>query len=242
LEETFNNLRRFNITLNLEKCTFGVPQVKLLGYIITEHGIEESLDNISTITEIGQVRNVKDVQWLMGCLMALSHFMSLLGGHGFPLYKLLKKSNSYRWMDETQKALDELKALISKPPVLALAEPGKTLLLYIAAATQVVSVALVVQWEEPEHVYKVQRSIYYINKVLSSCKTRYNQVQKLLYVILVMKCELLHYYESHLIHVVTLYGLGEIIRNHLTMGRIAKWALELMGLDITYAPQTTIKS
>jgi hypothetical protein len=26
LEETFNSLRRFNIKLNLEKCTFGVPQ------------------------------------------------------------------------------------------------------------------------------------------------------------------------------------------------------------------------
>jgi hypothetical protein len=25
LEETFNNIRRFNIKLNLEKCTFGVP-------------------------------------------------------------------------------------------------------------------------------------------------------------------------------------------------------------------------
>jgi hypothetical protein len=35
LEETFTNLRRFNIRLNQEKCTFGVPRGKLLGYIIT---------------------------------------------------------------------------------------------------------------------------------------------------------------------------------------------------------------
>jgi hypothetical protein len=35
LEETFINLMRFNIKLNLEKCIFGVPQGKLLGYIIT---------------------------------------------------------------------------------------------------------------------------------------------------------------------------------------------------------------
>jgi hypothetical protein len=34
----------------------------------------------------------------------------------------------------------------------------------------------------------------------------------------------------------------EIVGNHLTMGRIAKWALKLMGLDITYFPQTVIKS
>jgi ribonuclease HI len=41
--------------------------------------------------------------------------------------------------------------------------------------------------------------------------------------------------------VVTLYGLGEIVENCLTMGRIAKWALELMGLDITYVPKMTFK-
>jgi hypothetical protein len=53
LEETFNNLRRFNIKLNEEKCTFGVPRGKLLGYIITERDIKANPDKISAITEIG---------------------------------------------------------------------------------------------------------------------------------------------------------------------------------------------
>jgi hypothetical protein len=38
-------------------------------------------------------------------------------------------------MDEMQKALDDLKALISKPLVLASSEPGETLLLYVMATT-----------------------------------------------------------------------------------------------------------
>jgi hypothetical protein len=38
-------------------------------------------------------------------------------------------------MDEMQKALDELKALISKLPVLASPKPSETLLLYAAATT-----------------------------------------------------------------------------------------------------------
>jgi hypothetical protein len=33
-----------------------------------------------------------------------------------------------------------------------------------------------------------------------------------------MKRKLLHYFESHLIHVVTSFGLGEIVRNCLTTG------------------------
>jgi hypothetical protein len=57
-----------------------------------------------------------------------------------------------------------------------------------------------------------------------------------------MQRKLLHYFKSHPIRVVTSYGLGEIIRNCLTTGRIAKWALEHMGLDITYVTQMAIKS
>jgi uncharacterized protein YchJ len=100
----------------------------------------------------------------------------------------------------------------------------------------------VVEREEPGHIYKVQRSVYYISKVLSDCETRYNQVQKLPYTVLITKHKLLHYFESHSVYEVTWHGLGEIVRNRLTMERIAKWALELMGLDIIYVPQTAIKS
>jgi hypothetical protein len=51
LEETFANLRHFNIKLNPEKCTFWVPRGKLLGYIITNHGIEANPNKISAITK-----------------------------------------------------------------------------------------------------------------------------------------------------------------------------------------------
>jgi hypothetical protein len=93
------------------------------------------------------------------------------------LYKLMKKSDSFNWMEEAQKALDEPKTLITKPSVLASPEPSETLLLYIATTTHVISTSLVVEREELVQVYKVQRLIYYINKVLSNCETYYNQVK-----------------------------------------------------------------
>jgi hypothetical protein len=100
----------------------------------------------------------------------------------------------------------------------------------------------VVEREEPRHIYKVQKPAYYISKVLFDCETRYNQVQKQLYAVLITKRKLLHYFESHQIWMVTSFGLGEIIGNCLATGRITKCAPELMGLNITYGPQTAIKS
>jgi hypothetical protein len=73
-----------------------------------------------------------------------------------------------------QKALDELKALISRLLVLALPEPSDTFLLYVMATTQVVSAALVVEQEETGHAYEVHRLVYYISNVLSDYKTHYN--------------------------------------------------------------------
>ena len=54
--------------------------------------------------------------------------------------------------------------------------------------------------------------------------------------------KLLYYFIDHEVAVVTSYPLGDIIRNHDAVGRISKWALELMGHDIMYIPHTTIKS
>jgi hypothetical protein len=36
LEETFANLRKINLKLNPEKCVFGVPSGKLLGFFVSQ--------------------------------------------------------------------------------------------------------------------------------------------------------------------------------------------------------------
>ena len=95
LATTFVNLRRFNIKLNPEKCVFGVSKGKLLGYIVSERGIEANPKKITAISNMGPIRNVKGIQRLIGCLAALSQFISWLGEWGMPLYKLLKKTDAF---------------------------------------------------------------------------------------------------------------------------------------------------
>ena len=63
LEQAFVKLQTDGIKLNPEKCVFGVPRGMLLGFIISEHGIEANPpEKISAITRIGPIQNIKGVQ------------------------------------------------------------------------------------------------------------------------------------------------------------------------------------
>jgi ribonuclease HI len=51
-----------------------------------------------------------------------------------------------------------------------------------------------------------------------------------------------HYFESHPATVVSSFSLGEIIQCREASGRVAKWAGEIMGETISFAPRKAIKS
>src|SRR5438105_11228058 len=109
LTETFTNLRRFRWKLNPEKCVFGVPSGKLLGFIVSHRGIEVNPEKLKDIFRVNSPSKLKDIQKLTGCMAALSRFVSRLGEWAMPFYKLLKKQDKFQWTPEAQKALDKLK-------------------------------------------------------------------------------------------------------------------------------------
>jgi hypothetical protein len=55
---------------------------------------------------------------VLGCLAALSRFISRLGEKGLPLYRLLKKHECFSWTVEAQEALDKLEATLAHAPIL----------------------------------------------------------------------------------------------------------------------------
>jgi hypothetical protein len=75
-------------------------------------------------------------------------------------------------------------------PILVPPVAGEALLIYVAATTQVVSAAIVVERREEGHTLPVQRPVYYISEVLSETKIRYLQIHKLLYAVILARRKL----------------------------------------------------
>jgi hypothetical protein len=121
------------------------------------------------------------------------------------------------WTPEADQALAQLKDFLSKPLVLTAPRKGEQLLLYLAAITHVVSTAIIVERQEDDHAYPVQRPVYFVSEVLSESKTRYQPVQKLLYVVLITSRKLRQYFQEYSISVVTDYPLGDILRNKMLL-------------------------
>ena len=99
----------------------------LLGFIASERGIEANPEKISAITRMGPIQNIKGVQQIIGCLAALSQFISRLGERGLPLYRLLKKADRFEWTSESQEALNMVKLLLTRVPILVSPSNGESL-------------------------------------------------------------------------------------------------------------------
>jgi hypothetical protein len=155
----------------------------LLGYIVSQLGIEPNPEKVATLARMGSIRALKGVQKVLGCLASLSRFISRLGENVLPLYRLLKKHKHFSWTAEAQVALDKLKATLAHALILTPLQNGEPLYLYVAATTQAVSAVIVVERIEEGHALPVQRLVYYISEVLFETKARYPQIQKLLYAV-----------------------------------------------------------
>ena len=179
----------------------------------------------------------------------------------------MRWANLIEWTEEAEAAFNDLKKYLTSPSVLVAPEQGEPLLLYIAAADDVVSMVLVAERLElppeggssaggpPGDNFQagksfgdqvptprgVQRPVYFISKVLREAPSRYPDFQKLLYVVLVASKKLHRYFQVHKISVTMTFPLGSILHNCHSTGRIAKWAAEL-EFEIEFVPRNMIKS
>ena len=212
--------------LNLSKCAFGVSSREFLGLIVSHRGIEANLDKIQAILNMEPVRNIKDVQSLIGRVAALNRFVSKATDKCLPFFKVLRKA--FEWTDECQKAFQDLKVYLTMAPLLSPSIPGKELYLYLAVSPHIVSSALV------REEGKIQKPVYYTSRVLRGTEGRYPIMEKLAFALVIASKKLRHYFQAHVVNVITDHPLRKVMNKLEAARRLIQWAIKLSEFDIRY--------
>jgi hypothetical protein len=203
LVETFTNMRKAQLKLNLEKCVFGVRKGKVLGYLVSVKGIKANLDKINTILNMKPLQSRKEVQRLTGRITALNRFMAKLAEQSLPFFKVLRGSDDFEWGIEQQEGFDALKGHIQKFPTLSSPQPDKPLILYVSATYMIVSRSLIQERDISKEGRKLshQVPIYFICESLVGSKKYYSEMEKICYAIVMSARKLRHYFEAHRVRV-----------------------------------------
>ena len=198
--------------LNPSKCAFGVSSGKFLGFMVSHRGIEANPDKIRAILDMKPPQNVKEAQSLTGRVAALNRFVSKATNKCLPFFRILRKA--FEWTDDCQRAFKDLKAYLTYTPLLSPSVLGEELYLYLAITPHAVSSALI------REEGRVQKPVYYTSRALRGVEARYPQIEKLAFALITASRKLRHYFQAHIINVMTDHPLKKAMNKLEAAGRL----------------------
>ena len=202
--------------------------------MVSHRGIEANLEKIKKVLDMKPPQNIKEVQSLTGRVAALNRFVSKATDKCLPFFKVLKKA--FKWTDECQRAFQDLKMYFVTAPLLSPSVMGEELFLYLVVTLHAVSSALI------REEGKVQKPVYYTSKALRGAEGRYPPIEKLAFTLITASRKLRHYFQAHVINVMTDHPLKKAMNKLEAAGRLIQWAVELSEFNIRYQPRHAIKA
>ena len=119
LERLLNRLAEHGVTLNREKCQFHQTQVTFLGHKISPQGIRPLQEKISALKNFPAPTNITELRRFIGMAQQMARFTPKLAETAAPLRDLLSTKNQWMWTEEHDRALENIKKIMSEPPILA---------------------------------------------------------------------------------------------------------------------------
>ena len=185
-----------------------------MGFIVNSQGIEANPDKIKVVLDMQPPSNAKEIQHLIGRIVALSRFVSRSSNKCRPFFQVLKKA--FRWDAQCEEAFSTLKTYLSSPPVLVIPFEGELLTLYLAVSNFSTRAALVRERDG------IQQSVYYCSRALREVEERYPKMEKLILALVTTARRLQPYFQAHTIEIPTEHPMRQILHKPETSGRLIK--------------------
>lgn len=147
LRTVFERFSKFGLTLNVNKCVFGEPEVSFLGHLVDAVGCKPLPDKVDVILNYPKPQSIKDLQRFLGCVNFYRRFIPYAADLHAPLNDLLrgrkKNDNStINWTPSLDECFQKCKHAIVNVTHLAHPEPDCKLALFTDASDFAVAGAL----------------------------------------------------------------------------------------------------
>eukprot|EP00253_Pinus_taeda_P009607 PITA_09607 len=161
-----------NLSLSPEKCEFLMTEGTVLGHTISQQGLQVDPNKIAIIQKVPPPQKVRDVQSFLGLARFYRRFIKDFSKLALPLFGLLGKDVEFKWTDDYQRALDELKDKLVSAPILRGPNWALPFHSHTDASNKAIGAALG-QVEE-----KLPYAIYFVSKNLSKAEMNYTVTEK----------------------------------------------------------------
>jgi hypothetical protein len=175
LRQVFERTRRFRLKVNPKKCAFGVLDGQFLGFLVHEWGIEIGLKSQEAVRTMVLPTTKRELQQLIGKINFVRRFVSNLSGWIEPFMDLvkIKADEEFRWGAEQQRAFEEIKEYLARPPVLVPPQRDKLFYIYLLVGDTSIASVVVQVYDSKEKVG------FYLSRRMLDTETRYHEMEKL---------------------------------------------------------------
>jgi len=134
------------------------------------------------------------------------------------MVELIWKATKFKWDEKCEDIFQQLKAFLSSPTVIQKPGPDHPIIIYLLVLKEAVSTILV------EEVDKEKRSVYFVSQTLHATETRYQMIEEVTFVPVLMARRMRPYFQNHAIVVRIDYPKWRIVQiyheNRFTAGMI----------------------
>jgi cleavage and polyadenylation specificity factor subunit 1 len=119
LREVLKRANDFGITLNREKCEFGVDELEFYGYKFTKDGLKPTHEKVKAVKEAKSPESKEAVRSFIGINGYLSKFIPSYASLTAPLRNLTHKDTQFKWGREENLAVGKVKDSITNEITMA---------------------------------------------------------------------------------------------------------------------------
>ena len=112
-------LQEAGLQLNEEKCEYHQRDLKFLGQIISQHGVNPDPEKVDDIKKMAEPKDVPELRGFLGMVQYIGRYIKDLSTTLNPLNQLLPKEKAWYWGPDQMKAFQTVKNRITDSRTLA---------------------------------------------------------------------------------------------------------------------------